>query len=144
MRRQPHPLTLLILTALMLLAAGCAPAPELDSAALFPAQVGNFTRSSGPGIEAGTGVDVAIYEAAEGAVTLRIEQVPEGQAEVALSELPATATDIGPDAALGQRGGVFFTFGGESHAAWTNGDWVFVLSASTDLARRSFLASYSY
>lgn len=132
----------IILLALTL--AACTSTPQLDTSALFPAQVGGFTRVSGPGIDADTGVDVATYEAAEGSVVLHVKQMPEGQASAALGELPPSATDIAVDPALGQRQGVFFSFAGESHAAWSNGDWVFVISATTDLARRSFLASYSY
>lgn len=132
----------LVLAALAL--AACSSTPQLEASALFPPQVGGFTRMSGPGIDADTGVDVATYEAAEGTVVLHVKQVPEGQASAALGELPPAATDIVVDPALGQRQGMFFNFAGEFHAAWSNGDWVFVTSATTDLARRSFLASYSY
>jgi|GEM_PF-821147 len=140
-----RPLTVLVLLAacLPVLLTGCA-APELDLNALFPAEVGNFTRTAGPGIDEETGVDVAVYEAAEGTVTLRVRQVATEQVERALATLPPSATDVGPDPGLGQRDGVFFTFASQFHAAWANGDWVFVLSADTDLARRAFLASYSY
>lgn len=139
-RFAPLAVSTLLLT---LLAAGCAP-PALDTSALFPEQVGEFARTSGPGVEAETGVDVAVYEAPEGVVRLRVRQVAEEEIAPALAGLPPAATDVGPDEALGQRQGTFFSFGGEYHAAWANGDWVFVLSASSDYSRRAFLASYSY
>lgn len=142
--RRPSAVLILLIACLPLLAAaGCA-APQLDLTALFPADVGGFTRTAGPGIDEEAGVDVAVYEAPEGVVTLRVRQVAEEQVERALAELPPNAADAGPDPALGERQGVFFTFAGQFHAAWANGDWVFVLSADTDLARRAFLASYSY
>lgn len=128
---------------LICLAAACAP-PALDTSALFPEQVGPFARTSGPGVEAETGVDLAVYEAPEGAVRLRVRQVPQEQVGPALAGLPPGATEVGPDEALGQRQGTFFSFGGEYHVAWANGDWIFVLSAPTDYLRRAFLASYSY
>ncbi|HQA66847.1 MAG TPA: hypothetical protein PK801_00875 [Aggregatilineales bacterium] len=142
MRRSPI-LLILLAACLPVLVTGCA-VPELDLNVLFPAEVGSFTRTAGPGIDEETGVDVAVYEAAEGTVTLRVRQVATEQVERALATLPPSATDVGPDPGLGQRDGVFFTFASQFHAAWANGDWVFVLSADTDLARRAFLASYSY
>lgn len=143
MRRRTGRFCLLLLLAIA--AAGCAAAPpELPADALFPATVGEFTRVTGPGVDPESGLDVAVYESPAATLTLYVKQMPEGQAEAALSGLPPDATEVGPDPALGQRQGVFFSFGGEYHAAWGNGDWVFVLSAETDYGRRAFLASYTY
>lgn len=128
---------------LVLALVGCATAGvPLDD--LFPPQVGEFLRTGGPSPDPATSVDWAIYQGPEGAVTLRIKRVGRSQIEHALSELPPMATGVGYDPALGQREGVFFTFASEYHAAWGNGDWVFILSASTEAARAAFLASYGF
>jgi hypothetical protein len=136
--------TLLALLAAILLTACDNKEPTIPMDDLFPAQAGEFLRTSGPGPDPVTGVDQAVYEGASGIVILRIKQVGADNVDHALSELPPTATDIGYDAALGQRSGVFFLFNEEYHAAWGNGDWVFVLSASTETARISFLSTYGY
>jgi hypothetical protein len=111
---------------------------------LFPPQVGEFLRTSGPATDPATEVDQATYVATSGIVLLHIKRVGADNVEVALSELPPMATNIGYDAALGQRNGVFFTFAEEYHAAWGNGDWVFVLSAPSEVIRAAFLSSYGY
>lgn len=136
----------MIFTVLALLAAllsGCLSA-GVDRETLLPPKVGSYMRTSGPVVEAETGVDVATYQGPEGAVTLRVKEVGAEQVATALTGLPPLATDVSPDPGLGQRQGVFFTFADEFHAAWGNGDWVFVLSASTDAARRAFLGVYGY
>jgi hypothetical protein len=135
--------TMLALLAAILLAA-CTPEPTVPADDLFPAKVGEFLRTSGPGPDPVTGVDQAVYEGGSGIVILRIKQVGADNVEQALSELPPTATKVGYDSALGQRSGVFFLFSEEYHAAWGNGDWVFVISASTETSRVSFLSSYGY
>jgi hypothetical protein len=127
----------------IVLLAGCAPVEEVP-AELFPAQVGQFLRISGPTIEPGTEVDMAVYQGPDGTTTLRINWVGEENVAQALSELPPTATDIGMDAALGQRQGVFFNYADEYHAAWGNGDWVFVISSTSEASRNGFLAGYGF
>jgi hypothetical protein len=111
---------------------------------LFPPQVGEFLRTSGPAADPATEVDQATYVATSGAVILYVKRVGAENVEAALSELPPMATNIGYDSALGQRNGVFFTFAEEYHAAWGNGDWVFVLSAPSEQVRAAFLSGYSY
>jgi hypothetical protein len=118
---------------------------ELPLSDLFPPSVGEYLRTDGPSQDtANPDVQVALYQGPAGSVLLRLKQVGQAQIQHALSELPPLATEVGYDAALGQRDGVFFTFGNEYHAAWGNGDWVFVLSASSAEARAGFLASYGY
>lgn len=126
-----------------LLLVGCAP-PAFDTGQLLPAEVGDFARTEGPVYDAESGVDVAAYRGEPGAVTLRVRQLDPDEVETALSGLPTGATEVGSDPALGEREGVFFSFAEEYHAAWANGDWVFILSATTDDARRAFLASYGF
>jgi len=112
---------------------------------LFPGQVGEYLRTSGPSPHASVpGVELAVYQGPSGTVTLQARRVDAGQAQAALNTLPPLATNVGYDPALGQREGVFFTFGEEYHAAWANGDWVFVLSASTEAGRAAFLSAYGY
>lgn len=130
-----------LLVALLL--AGCV-VSEVPLDELFPAQVGDFFRISGPSPEPPAGADTASYQGPHGTATLRIKWVGAEQVEHALSELPASASEIGYDPALGQRQGSFFDFADEYHAAWGNGDWVFVLSASTPEARVAFLAAYGF
>ena len=125
------------------LLVGCAPVEEVP-AELFPAQVGQFLRISGPNVEEGTEVDIAVYQGPDGTTTLRINWVGEENVAQALSELPPTATDIAIDPALGQRQGVFFNYAGEYHAAWGNGDWVFVISSTSEASRSGFLAGYGF
>lgn len=132
-----------MLLALGLLLAGCAP-DAFDTTQLLPAEVGGFVRTDGPTYDADGGVDLAAYDGEPGAVTLRIRQVDPEQVDAALSGLPPGATEVGTDPALGERQGVVFSFADEFHAAWANGDWVFILSATTDDARRAFLASYGF
>ncbi len=127
----------------LVILSGCL-STEIPLDDLFPGQVGDFLRTSGPSLEVGADVNVATYIGSQGAVTLRIKQVGRDRVDEALSRLPPNSTEVGYDSALGLREGTFFTFANEYHAAWGNQDWVFVLSASTDLARRAFLASYGY
>lgn len=127
-----------------MLLSGCVSEDQAPLDDLFPAQVGEFLRTSGPGPDPVTAVDQSVYEGASGIVILRIKQVGADNIDEALSELPPTATSVGYDPALGQRNGVFFTFSEEYHAAWGNGDWVFVMSASSEAARLSFLSTYGY
>jgi hypothetical protein len=117
---------MLMLSALLLI--GCVVEEDVPTDSLFPPQVGAFLRTSGPGPDAETGVDKATY----------------GGTNDALGELPPNATSVGYDPALGQRSGVFFSFGDEYHAAWGNGDWVFVLSAPSEIDRLTFLNAYGY
>lgn len=139
----PRRLGIALIIALGLLAA-CGP-PPVDLAEIMPPEVGDFERTSGPALEADTELTFATYEAPElGAVVLRASQVGEEQVDAALAELPPQAEEVGEDEALGEREGVFFTFGGEFHAAWGNRDWVFILSADSDAARRAFLAWYGF
>jgi hypothetical protein len=128
----------------MILLVGCGAEQNAPNEDLFPPQVGEFLRTSGPGPDPVSGVDQSIYEGASGIVILRIKQVGEEKVQAALAELPPTATSIGYDPALGQRNGQFFLFNQEFHAAWGNGDWVFVLSSSTEAARLVFLSAYGY
>lgn len=134
-----------ILIALTVAAAvtGCV-VEEAPVEELFPAQVGELLRTQGPAPDPATEVDQATYQAPSGMLLLRIKRVGAEQIETALSELPPTATNIGYDPILGQRNGVFFTFAEEFHAAWGNGDWVFVLSATAEAARAAFLSAYGY
>lgn len=134
-------LLLAVLAALLL--AGCEVA-DIPSSELFPGSVGDFLRVSGPTPDTTAGVEQAVYQGPAGSATLKVRWVGEENVSHALSELPPTATDIGYDAALGPREGVFFTFADEYHAAWGNGDWVFVLSAESTDGRTSFLAFYGF
>lgn len=123
--------------------AGCE-ADEAPMDELFPGQVADYLRTSGPAYDPETGVDQAVYTGPQGTALLRIRRVGADQIDAALSELPPTATAIGYDPALGERDGVFFTFADEYHAAWGNGDWVFVLSAPTEASRLAFLSGYGF
>ena len=134
----------LIVAAVCLLLTACVVDDDTSTAQLFPPQVGDFLRTSGPDPDPTTGVDQAMYGANDGSILLRIRRVGADQIEHALSELPTNASDVGYDPALGQRDGVFFTFGEEYHAAWGNGDWVFVLSAPSTADRTIFLNAYGY
>jgi hypothetical protein len=128
---------------LILLLSGCSGSP-VSQDDLFPYQVGDYLRTGGPAVEAATGVDVATYRGPDGSATLRVRLVGADRVDEALNGLPLGATEIGYDSSLGVRQGTFFVYGGEYHAAWSNEDWVFVLSASTDLARRGFLVGYGF
>jgi hypothetical protein len=141
--RAGNTLTLATVTLATVMLAGCA-SGRISQEDLFPPSVGDFLRVDGPAVEATTEVDFASYQGPPGAVTLRIRQVGAGQVDEALAGLPPLATEVGHDPALGVREGVFFTYSGEYHAAWGNGDWVFVVSSTTDTARRAFLASYGF
>jgi hypothetical protein len=111
---------------------------------LFPPNVSDYLRTSGPVLEPDSSVQTAIYQTADSYILLRVRQVGRENIEHALSVLPSNATIIGTDPALGQRDGTLFNFGSEYHAAWGNGDWVFILSASSEAARSSFLAAYGF
>lgn len=129
---------------LTLIFSGCV-TTEVPLDELFPPNVGSYLRVYGPAPDQETGVDMATYQGTDGEmITLRIKWVGVQQVPYALGELPSTATEVGYDLALGQREGTFFTFASEYHAAWGNGDWVFVLSATSQAARVDFLASYGY
>lgn len=136
---------LFVLSGLGLLAilTGCV---EMDVPLeqLFPPNVGEFLRTSGPVFEPGNNLQVATYQTASDYIVLRLRQVGRENVEYALSVLPQDATIIGYDPSLGQREGTLFNCGSEYHAAWGNGDWVFILSASSEAARVSFLAAYGF
>jgi hypothetical protein len=134
--------SVMILATLLL--SGCVVEDDVPTDSLFPPQVGAFLRTSGPGPDPETGVDKATYGGTGGEIRLSIKRVGADQIQHALGELPSTATSVGYDPALGQRSGVFFTFGDEYHAAWGNGDWVFVLSAPSEADRLTFLNAYGY
>lgn len=134
-------LVLVVLTALSLSACGT---PQADPDQLFPAIVGGFTRASEPITDPTTDVQMVTYTGPSGSVLLRARWVGEGNTAAALAGLPAGAIDPGYDEALGVRDGVFFALGSEIHAAWANGDWVFILSTAEPAARREFLAAYSF
>lgn len=123
--------------------AGCVQ-EDVPLEQLFPPTVSDFLRTSGPLLEANANVQMATYQTADNYIFLRVRQVGRENVEHALSVLPPNATIIGPDPALGQRGGTLFNFGNEYHAAWGNGDWVFILSASSEAARTNFLAAYGF
>jgi len=131
------------LIGLIVLLSGCGGSP-VSQDDLFPYQVGDYLRTGGPAVEAASGADVATYRGPDGSVTLRIRLVGADRVAEALNGLPLGATEVGYDASLGVRQGTFFVYGGEYHAAWGNEDWVFVLSATSDLSRRAFLAGYGF
>jgi hypothetical protein len=136
--------TVAALLGMMWLGAACASgAVPLD--AIFPGQVGDYLRTNGPyPLAEIPDVTTAIYTGPAGEVRLNVKDVGKDQVAQALDEVPFAATQVGYDEALGQRDGVFFTYGSEYHAAWGNGDWVLVLSASSEAARIAFLASYGF
>lgn len=132
------------LLGIVLMIAGCA-SGNVSLNAIFPGQVGDYLRTSGPYPHAEIeGVTTATYEGPAGEVRLNVKNVGQGQVGQALSEVPVAASDVGYNEALGQRDGVFFTYASEYHAAWGNGDWVLVLSATSEAARIAFLASYGF
>jgi len=124
--------------------AGCQVERAAPLNDLFPAQVGQYVRTQGPSPDPATAVDQAAYEGPDGVIMLRVKRVGKDQVPHALSQLPPAATDIRSDPTLGERQGKFFTFGGQYHAAWGNGDWVFILSAPTEAARVAFIAGYGF
>jgi hypothetical protein len=134
-----------ILLGLSLMAAlsGCVES-EVPLEQLFPPNVGDYLRTGGPVLEPENNLQVATYQTADSYVVLRIRQVGRENVEHALSVLPQNATIVGYDPALGQRDGTLFNFANEYHAAWGNGDWIFILSAPTEIARVSFLAAYGF
>ncbi len=134
---------IICLAGLTLLLSGCG-GGSVSQDDLFPYKIGDYLRTGGPAVEATSGADVATYRGPDGSITLRVRQVGEDQVDTALNGLPVGATEVGYDESLGIRHGTFFVYGGEYHAAWGNGDWVFILSASSDLARRAFLAAYGF
>jgi len=127
---------------IVLLLAACAPTFSPDQ--LFPSTVGDFLRVSGPAPDPDTGVDTAIYQGPPGTVMLRAREVGSDEVETALSQPPFGATSVGLDPGLGTREGIFFDYGGQFHAAWGNGDWVFIITADSDAARRNFLNGYGF
>jgi hypothetical protein len=142
MFRQAWLASLAIIAAVLL--SGCVAQPvPLDD--LFPSRVGDYLRSNGPNADPSIpDLNAATYQGIDGAVLLRIKYVGEGQSDRAISGVPLSATNVGEDPALGQRKGKFFNYGGQFHAAWGNGDWVFVISAPTEAARIAFLAGYGF
>lgn len=123
--------------------AGCVQ-EDVPLEQLFPPNVSDYLRTSGPLLDPNANVQMATYQTADNYILLRIRQVGRENVEHALSVLPPNATILGPDPSLGQRDGTLFNFGNEYHAAWGNGDWVFILSASSEAARMSFLAAYGF
>ena len=111
---------------------------------LFPPNAGEYLRTSGPMFEPTNSLQIATYQTADDYVLLRLRQVGRENIEHSLSVLPQSAVIIGYDPSLGQRDGTLFNFGNEYHAAWGNGDWLFILSASSEQARISFLAAYGF
>ncbi|NDJ55110.1 MAG: hypothetical protein GYB68_18725 [Chloroflexi bacterium] len=132
---------LLPLIVLLLLACGPANVPVDE---IFPPQTGEFSRTSGPFYDPETEVDLATYEGPSGSVILHSARVGPEEAAYAVTQLPQAALNEGYDPGLGQREGVFFSYAGEFHAAWHNGDWVFVIFASSPEARVNFLSGYGY
>ena len=133
---------LLIATLTAALLAACQPA-QIDTAELFPEQVRDYVRTSGPLLDGESGAEISTYAGPDGEITLRAKYVGQEYVADAVSDLPPGA-EPAEDPALGPRSGSFFTFADEFHAAWGNGDWVFVLTATTDAARRAFLAGYEF
>jgi len=127
----------------LLLATACQGA-EPDLEALFPAQVGGYLRISGPATDPETGVDEATYQGPQGVMTLRVTRIGRDAIADALAELPPGASEIGHDPALGVRSGVTFTYAGGAHAAWGNGDWLFVVDAPDRGTLATFLAAYGF
>lgn len=111
---------------------------------LFPPTVGTFLRTDGPATNPDTLLDQASYGGDQGTVLLQIKRVGQENMDEAIGKLPLGATDAGPDPALGQRKGVFFIYNGQFHAAWGNGDYLFILSAGSPETRNAFLAGYGY
>lgn len=133
-----------VLLGIVWAVSGCA-SGNVPLNAIFPGQVGDYLRTSGPSPHAEIeGVTTATYEGPAGEVRLNVKDVGQDKVGLALSEVPLAATDVGYNEALGQRDGVFFTFASQYHAAWGNGDWVLVLSATSEAARIAFLASYGF
>ncbi|MGF1504284.1 MAG: hypothetical protein GYB64_15295 [Chloroflexi bacterium] len=132
------------LLVVLIVTAACTGQQTISTEQLFPTTVGSFLRTGGPYTEPETGVESATYAGPEGTAMLQVRFVGEENVDYALNNLPALATNVEPDEALGERKGVFFTYGVTEHAAWGNGDWVFVLTASSDAARRIFIAGYGF
>ena len=136
-------LSLLMIVVAALLSA-CGGADDIPAEQIFPSTVGTFLRTAGPFTDADTGAEMANYAGPEGEVVLNVRFVGAENVEYALSELPVGASDVGYQEELGPRSGVTFTYAEGYHAAWGNGDWVFVLNAPTPGARRAFLAGYGF
>lgn len=131
--------------SLLTLLSACAPSAEVPLDDLYPAEIGLFLRTDGPYQDTQVeGMDVAIYQGPDGVVVLKAGKIGEPNVPSAVSVMPGTATNISDDPALGPRAGAFFEFAGEYHAAWGNGDWVFVLSATSAQARSAFLGGYGF
>lgn len=138
--RPIRPLLIAALAAAWL--AACQPA-QIDTAELFPEAVRDYVRTSGPLLDGESGAEIGTYAGEDGEVTLRAKYVGAEYVSAAVSDLPPGAEPV-QDPALGPRTGAFFVFADEYHAAWGNGDWVFVLTATSDAARRAFLAGYEF
>ncbi len=134
---------ILLVIVIGMLLGGCASQQTpLDD--MFPARVGDYLRVDGPTHDASQDLQRATYKGLDGAVELRAKFVGKDQVARALTGLPLAATNVTADPALGQRKGTFFDFEGQFHAAWGNGDWVFIISAPTSAARVAFLAGYGF
>lgn len=136
--------SVLLLIVVCTVQAGCTVDERLPQSNLFPPQVGEYLRTSGPVTDSETGVDLANYSGPDGVAVLRVKLVGKDQVSHALSQLPPGATDVQIDPEQGTRVGTFFTYGGEFHAAWGNGDWVLIVSAPTAAMRSTFLANYGH
>lgn len=136
---------LLVFAFASLALTGCASSPDVPLQDLFPPEIGLFLRTDGPYQDTEIdGMDVGIYQGPDGVVVLKVGKIGENNVASAVSVLPGTATNITDDPALGPRPGVFFEFSGEYHAAWGNGDWIFVISATSAQARSTFLGGYGF
>lgn len=134
----------LMLIALVTLLAACAETTDIPVEQVFPGTVGTFLRTAGPFTDAETGTEVATYAGPQGEVTLNVRYVGAENVAYALSELPVGAANVAASPELGPRDGLTFTYAEAYHAAWGNGDWVFVLNAPTPEARQAFLAGYGF
>jgi hypothetical protein len=140
-----HTKTLAGVAVTLLLVAACQEI-EPDMEALFPAQVGDYLRISGPTPDPDTGVDVATYQGPQGMVMLRVSRIGRDAIAPALENLPPGAAEIGQGSELGGRSGITFAFAGDYnfHAAWGNRDWLFVVDAPDRETLAVFLAAYGF
>jgi hypothetical protein len=129
--------------ACALVLAGCA-SQQIPLDDLFPARVGDYLRVDGPNHDSERELDQGTYEGPDGLVMLRVKYVGKDQIDRSLAGVPLAATNVGYDPALGQRKGTFFNYDNQYHAAWGNGEWVFIVSAPTETARVTFLAGYGF
>lgn len=131
-----------LLLALIVL-AGCA--PRFDPGPLFPERAGDYVRVDGPNADRSGRLFGGAYRAPDGgSVTLLARHVGVDAVAQAVLTLPEGAENQGYDPSMGARKGLTFAYNGEQHAAWANGDWVFVLSAPDVDQRAAFLAGYGF